>query len=277
MADIRAYLAEQGLTTEEIAAIVGNEKTVKAMSAALAKYDEGLSLASKATTDLEAANAAKVEAEEFWEKKVTPALSGVDRKVATANSEAARYKAYLQSLKDQGYDVPADLLTAPVNPNPNPNPNPTPSGFTREDFNKEMQGTGLTLVTLMSLSNEYQDLYGAPYTAGEQDFVEAQTAKKPFREFVKAKYKFDDKKREKQAAADQARLDKYAAEKVTAAQAEWAKTHGTNPETRAPLASKFDKIEKTREASGKDAWKTNAGREEARKNRLSRFENVTLQ
>ena len=112
--DIRAYLAEQGLTAEEIAAVVGNEKTTKAMTAALGKYDEGVSLSAKATTDLEAANAAKTEAENFWEQKVTPALAGVDRKVATAASEAARYKAYLQSLKEQGYDVPADLLTAPV-------------------------------------------------------------------------------------------------------------------------------------------------------------------
>ena len=39
--DIRTYLAEQGLTAEEIAAVVGNEKTTKAMTAALAKYDEG--------------------------------------------------------------------------------------------------------------------------------------------------------------------------------------------------------------------------------------------
>ena len=270
--DIRAYLAEQGLTAEEITAVVGNEKTTKAMTAALAKYDEGVSLSTKATTDLEAANAAKTEAEDFWEKKVTPALAGVDKKVATAASEAARYKAYLQSLKDQGYDVPADLLTAPVNPNPNPNPNPT-NGFTREDFNKEMQGTGETLVTLMSLSNRYQDLYGTPYLTGEQDLAEAKLARKPFREFVAGKYKFEDKTKEKQAAADQARLDKYAKEKVELAQAEWQKVHGTNPETRAPMASKFDKIEKATEGR-KDSWKSNAGRQEARKNRLAKFENM---
>jgi hypothetical protein len=272
--DIRTYLAEQGLTAEEIAAVVGNEKTTKAMTAALAKYDEGLSLSTKAQTDLEAANAAKTEAENFWEQKVTPALAGVDKKVATAASEAARYKAYLQSLKDQGYDVPADLLTAPVNPNPNPNPNPA-TGFTREDFNKEMHGTGLTLVTLMSMSNEYQDLYGSPYTAGEQDFAEAQQARKPFRDFVKTKYKFDDKRKEKAAAADQARIDKIVTEKVAAEKQKLVEQYGANPETRAPLASKFDKIEKI--AERKDAWKSSKGREEDRKNRLAKFENITLQ
>ena len=194
--DIRAYLAEQGLTAEEIAAVVGNEKTTKAMTAALAKYDEGVSLSTKAQTDLEAANAAKTEAEDFWEKKVTPALAGVDKKVATAASEAARYKAYLQSLKDQGYDVPADLLTAPTTTTTTTTPTLT-GVLTREDFNKEMQGTGETLVTLMSLSNRYQDLYGTPYLTGEQDFAEAKAARKPFREFVAGKYKFDDKTKEK--------------------------------------------------------------------------------
>lgn len=274
--DIRAYLAEQGLTAEEITALVGNEKAAKAMTAALAKYDEGVNLSTKAQTDLEAANAAKTEAENFWEQKVTPALAGVDKKVATAASEAARYKAYLQSLKDQGYDVPADLLTVPVNPAPNLNPNPNPTGgFTREDFNREMLGTGETLVTLMSLSNRYQDLYGTPYLTGEQDFAEAKQARKPFREFVAGKYKFEDKAKEKQAAADQARLDKYAKEKVEAAQAEWQKTHGSNSETRAPLASKFDKIERT--AERKDSWKSAKGRDESRKSRLAKFENVSLQ
>jgi hypothetical protein len=276
MSDIRAYLAEQGLTAEEITALVGNEKAAKAMTAALAKYDEGVNLSTKAQTDLEAANAAKTEAEDFWEKKVTPALAGVDKKVATAASEAARYKAYLQSLKDQGYDVPADLLTAPTTTTTTTTNRDTTTGqFTREDFDKEMLGTGETLVTLMSLSNRYQDLYGTPYLTGESDFAEAKQVRKPFREFVASKYKFEDKSKEKQAAADQARLDKYAKEKVDAAQAEWQKTHGSNSETRAPLASKFDKIEKI--AERKDSWKSAKGRDEARKSRLAKFENVSLQ
>ena len=274
--DIRVYLAEQGLTAEEITTLVGNEKAAKAMTTALAKYDEGVGLATKAQTDLDAANAAKTEAENFWEQKVTPALAGVDKKVATANSEAARYKAYLQSLKDQGYDVPADLLTAPANPNPNPNPNPTPGNFlSRDDFNKEMQGTGLTLVSLMSLTNEYQDLYGTPYLTGEQDFAEAQQARKPMREYVKAKYKFDDKRKEKQTASEKTRIDALVAEQVKTKEAELQAKYGSNAETRAPLASKFDKIEKI--AERKDSWKTQKGRDEARKGRLAKFENVSLQ
>lgn len=276
--EISAFLAEQGLTAEEIAALVGNEKSAKAMTAALSKYTEGVTLSTKAQTDLQAAEAAKRDAEEFYETKVTPALANVDKKVATANSEAARYKAYLQSLKDQGYDVPADLLTAPANP-ANPNPvNPQPGNFvSREDFQKEFSTAAPTMVALMSLSNEYQDLYGAPYLAGETDFAEARKARKPLREFVREKYKFEEKKSAKAAAADQARVDAIVKEKVDAERAKLVAQYGSNPETRSPVASKFDKIEKSREASGKDSWKTEAGRKAARSSRLSRFENIQLQ
>jgi hypothetical protein len=271
--DIRTYLAEQGLTAEEIAAVVGNEKTTKAMTAALAKYDEGVGLAAKATTDLEAANAAKVEAENFWEQKVTPALAGVDRKVATATSEAARYKAYLQSLKDQGYDVPADLLTAPTTTTTT---TPPTGGFTREDFNKEMQGTAEAQIAINALSQRYQYLYGEPYLTMEEDYAAAKAAKKPLREFVATKYKFEEKTQEKAAAKDQARIDAIVAEKVKVEEAKLQQKYGANAETRAPLASKFDKIEKSRETAGRDAWKSTKGREEARKSRLQKFENVVM-
>lgn len=272
---IEEFLAEDGLTPEQIKAIVGDPIQAKAMTKALAKYEQGNTLSTSAKADRDAAEAAKVEAENFWEQKVTPALAGVDKKVATAQSDTARYKAYLQSLKDQGYDVPADLLTAPSNPNPNSTGRDNATGqFTREDFNKEMQGTSETLVTLMSLSNEYQDLYGAPYVAGETDFAEAKAARKPYREYVKSKYKFDEKKTAKAAAADQARIDKIVGEKVEAEKQKLVAQYGSNGETRAPLASKFDKIEKL--AERKDSWKTNAGRQESRKNRLGKFENVVM-
>jgi response regulator of citrate/malate metabolism len=120
-------------------------------------------------------------------------------------------------------------------------------------------------------------LYGAPYLAGETDFAEARKARKPLREFVREKYKLEEKKLAKAAAADQARVDAIVKEKVDAERAKLVAQYGSNPETRSPVASKFDKIEKSREASGKDSWKTEAGRKAARSSRLSRFENIQLQ
>jgi hypothetical protein len=167
--------------------------------------------------------------------------------------------------------VPADLLTAPTTTTTaTTTPTTTTGGFTREDFNKEMQGTGMTLVQLQALSNRYQDLYGTPYLTGEEDFLEAQKARQPMREYVAKKYKFEDKQKEKATAADQARIDKIVTEKVAAEKQKLVEQYGANPETRAPMASKFDKIEKI--PDHKDSWKSSAGRAEARKSRLARFE-----
>ena len=273
--DIKVYLAEQGLTPEEITALVGNEKAAKAMTAALSKFEEGTAMATRSAAELETARAEKEEAETFWKEKVQPALSSVDRKVASANSEAARYKAYLQSLKDQGYDVPDELLAAPVNP-ANPNPNPAnPDYMTREEFRKAAAGTAPDLVTLISLSNEYQDLYGKPYIEADSDFAEAVKAKKPMRDFVRDKYKFSDKRKERDAAAEQTRIDTLVAAQLATKEAALVAKYGSNPNLSSPMASRNDKVQKIAEARN-DSFKSSAGREAAKKDRLARWENVPV-
>ena len=273
--DIKVYLAEQGLTPEEITALVGNEKAAKAMTAALSKFEEGTALATRSAAELETARAEKEEAETFWKEKVQPALSSVDRKVASANSEAARYKTYLQSLKDQGYDVPDELLAAPASP-ANPNPNPAnPDYMTREEFRKAAAGTAPDLVTLISLSNEYQDLYGKPYIEADSDFAEAVKAKKPMRDFVRDKYKFSDKRKERDAAAEQTRIDTLVAAQLATKEAALVAKYGSNPNLSSPMASRNDKVQKIAEARN-DSFKSSAGREAAKKDRLARWENVPV-
>ena len=273
--DIKVYLAEQGLTPEEITALVGNEKAAKAMTAALSKFEEGTALATRSAAELETARAEKEEAETFWKEKVQPALSSVDRKVASANSEAARYKTYLQSLKDQGYDVPDELLAAPASP-ANPNPNPAnPDYMTREEFRRAAAGTAPDLVTLMSLSNEYQDLYGKPYIEADSDFAEAVKAKKPMRDFVRDKYKFSDKRKERDAAAEQTRIDTLVAAQLATKEAALVAKYGSNPNLSSPMASRNDKVQKIAEARN-DSFKSSAGREAAKKDRLARWENVPV-
>lgn len=273
--DIKVYLAEQGLTPEEITALVGNEKAAKAMTAALSKFEEGTAMATRSAAELETARAEKEEAETFWKEKVQPALSSVDRKVASANSEAARYKTYLQSLKDQGYDVPDELLASPANP-ANPNPNPAnPDYMTREEFRKAAAGTAPDLVTLISLSNEYQDLYGKPYIEADSDFAEAVKAKKPMRDFVRDKYKFSDKRKERDAAAEQTRIDTLVAAQLATKEAALVAKYGSNPNLSSPMASRNDKVQKIAEARN-DSFKSSAGREAAKKDRLARWENVPV-
>jgi hypothetical protein len=268
MADIRDFLESQGLSADEITALTGDAKTTKAMTAMLSKYEEG-------TTSLEAARGEREEAAKFWEEKVTPALATTDRRVAEAESEKARYKTYLQTLKSQGYDVPADLLTAPTaTTSEQPRNTATGNYMTREDFERETRANAPTLVRLTALSNEYADLYKAPYLTSEEDFAEAQKQRQPFTDFVRNKYKFSDKKTERSQAELQTKMDAYAADKVAKEREEWVKANGGNDNLRSPLPSKFDKIEGLREK--KDSWKSSAGRDEARKGRLTKFQNVVM-
>ena len=270
--DVKSFLIAQGLTAEEIAAMP--EKQQKVFATALGKYDEGTTALTKSAADLELARGEHEEAAKFWEDKVTPALAGMDRKVAESTSEIARYKAYLQSLKTAGYDVPEALLAASVANPVIPVRDPESGKYvTPDQMAKEFSATGPTLIALTQLSNEYSDLYAAPYLTMEQDFAEAQKARQPFRDFVRTKYKFSDKRSEREQAKVQKDKDEYAATKVAEARKEMAEKMG-NPDLASPRPSKFDKIEKM--AERKDSWKTNAGREAGRKDRLSRFANVTL-
>lgn len=268
---IEEFLAQQGLSAEEVAAIVGNEKQSKAMSAALSKFDEGAAALARAEAE-------KSETAKFWEDKTqeiqgsVSRLTAAEKKAAQADAERARYAAYLKSLKDQGYDVPDDLVAAPKG---NPDPS-TPNYLTREEAMKMARGTAPDLVSLTALSNEYYDLFGSPYVAVEQDFAEAQKAGKSLRDFARSKYNFDGKRQEKAQAKAEADYQKRYTEDLAKEKAKWAETHGSNPETRAPLPSKFDRLQK-QEGFKNDSWKSQDGREANRAARLKRFENVPIQ
>jgi hypothetical protein len=265
---INEFLAEQGLTPEEITAVVGNEKQAKAMTAALDKFNVGHEALTKA-------EAAAKETDKYWADKTTELQNGVNRltaaekRAAKAEAEAAQRTAYLKSLKAQGYDVPDDVVgevTPPTTP-------PTPQYVTRDDWEKASRGIAPDLVTLTALQARYQHLYGQPYIDIDKDFAEAQKAGKPLAEYASTKYNFAGKQAEMAQKADQERLDKYAAEKVTAAQAEWAKNNGSNSNTSAPRPSTFDKLQKERGIDA-NAWKSPDARKVNKESRRARYENM---
>lgn len=273
---ISEYLAAQGLTPEEIAAVVGNEKTAKAMTAALSRYEEGSAAIARAEAE-------KNETATYWEQKTkelegsVTRLTTAEKRAAEASAEAARTKAYLKSLADQGYDVPKEMYDGAPNPNPNPSRDDNSGRYlTREDLEKGVRATAPDLVSLTALSNEYYALYGKPYVEVEQDFQEAQRAGKPLREFARSKYNFEGKRTELAQAADQKRIDEIVAEKMKTREAELATKYGSNPDLRTPLPSKFDRLAK-REGFKNDSWKSQEGRESNRATRLKQFENISIQ
>lgn len=269
MADIRAYLAEQGLTDDEITALVGNDKAAKAMSAALARGEEG-------TAALTTAQAEKADTLKYWEDQTTKLqgsanrLTAAEKRAAESDAERARYAAYLKSLKDQGYDVPDSLVNAPANEPAKP------TYMTREDFDKAARGTAPDLIALTALSNEYYSLYGKPYVEVEEDFRAAQAAGKGLRDYARSKYNFDGKKQELAQAADQKRIDDIVSERMKVKETEWAASHGSNGELRTPMPSKFDKLTKS-EGFKSDSWKSRQGRAANREERLKKFENTSIQ
>lgn len=266
---LQEYLAAEGLTAEEIAAIVGNEKQAKAMTKALGLADEG-------RTAKAAAEAEKVETAKFWEEKTAELqgsvtrLTAAEKRAAQAEAAAAHRTAYLKSLKDQGYDVPDEMVgTTPGTVEP-------PKFVTQADLDRAARATAPDLITLTALSNEYYSLFGKPYVEIEDDFKEAQKSGKPLRDFARTKHNFDGKKAELAKTADQARIDAIVAEQLKTKEAELVAKYGSNPNLASPLPSKFDKLTK---APGfkSDSWKSQEGRQANRAERLKKFENVTLQ
>jgi hypothetical protein len=266
---LQEYLAAEGLTAEEVAAIVGNDKQAKAMTKALGLADEGRAALTRAEAE-------KAETATYWAEQTQRLQGSVDRLTATekraalAEASSAQYSAYLKSLKDQGYDVPDNLVSAtPAKP-------AEPKYMTQEDFQKASRATAPDLVSLTALSNEYYSLFGKPYVDVEDDFRAAQQAGKGLRDYARSKYNFEGKKTELAQAADQKRIDEIVAEKMKTRETELAAKYGSNPDTRTPMPSKFDRLTKT-EGFKSDSWKSQEGRAANRADRLKKFENVPIQ
>ena len=200
-------------------------------------------------------------------------LTAAERRAAQAEAKAAQHAAYLKSLKDQGYDVPDEMIAGAAPQNPPPQDPNTGKFITREDLDKTARATAPDLVSLTALSNEYYDLFGAPYVAVEEDFKAAQAAGKPLREYARSKYNFDAKRAEKQQAAAEAAYQKRYAEDIAKEKAKWAAENGSNPDTRVPVPTKFDQLQKM-DGFKADSWKTPEGRKANRQARLKQFENA---
>jgi hypothetical protein len=273
---LNEYLAAEGLSPEEIAAIVGNEKQSKAMTKALGLAEEGKTLKAQAAAE-------KAETATFWEQKTqelqgsVQKLNATERRAAQAEAEAARVKAYNKSLADQGYDIPKEMYEgAPANPGAPPKDPASGQFLSREDFEKGSRKTGADLVSLTKLSNEYSYLKGEPYLSVDQDYEEARAAGKPLTEYARAKYKFDDLRAAKATAKSEADYKtRYEADLATE-KAKWQLANGSNDGTRAPMPTKFDRMIKDGGVKS-DSWKSPEGREANRRERLKKFENLSVQ
>lgn len=277
--DVRTYLAELGYSKEDQDAILADDRNTKALAAAAKKYDEGTAALAKADAD-------KKETATFWEQKTTELqgsvqkLTKAERRAAEAEADAARVRAYNKSLAEQGYDIPKEMYEVtpgganPANPANQQDPN-TGKYISREDFAAGRRSTVDDLAALTEISNRYAYLHGKPYLTVKADLEDARKQNKPLSDYVSQKYDFSGRQAAlDQKAADDAYKVRHEAD-LAKEKAEWAKTNGSNPETRSPVPSSFDTLSK-QPGFKSDSWKTPAGRDDNRKARLKQFENLTI-
>lgn len=267
--DVKNYLISMGTDAETAAEIAANPKYASVYEKAAASAEEG-------KTALLKAQETKTQLEKWNQETVIPYVQDADNKVAAERAKNAAMVAHMKSLKEAGYDIPAAYLdgsenTAPVKVAP---------VAEQKDYDSLIQKGQLAQMELIDLANEAYDLTGKRISVNAE-YKEFATAARPgenLRGYVTRKYDLENirstKETEKQVARDKAIADTA----VAAAQAEWAKSHGANGETRIPVNSRFDKVIEARKGDsssdkdGRPLWQTQAGRAEATKRRLEKYQ-----
>lgn len=261
--DVKQYLISMGTDEETATEIAANPKYASVYEKAAAAAEDG-------KTALLKAQEVEKSLKTWNETQVIPYVQKADAQVAAANAKIAAQAAHMKSLKDMGYEIPDAYLETPAGGNPVT----APAAVAAKDYDDLIQKGQLAQMELIDLANEAYDLTGkrVSVNAEYKEFGQSARPGENLRSYITRKYDLDTIRSTKSKEAEQKRLDEYAATKVTAAQAEWAKSHGSNGETRIPVNSRFDKVAEERKVGGGDKlWQTQEGRETARRNRLEKY------
>jgi hypothetical protein len=268
--DVKQYLiSTHGLSEDEAKVIADNPKYASIYEKAAKEAEDGKTAFLKAQET-------KTALEQWNQNTVIPYVQKADNEIAKIKAEKAAMAAHMAELKARGYEIPdAYLADTPPTPGNNVPPAPSPG----KDYDDLIQKGQLAQMELIDLANEAYDLTGKRVSVNSEyrEFSKEARPGETLRSYVTRKYDLENIRSTRSKEAEQKKLDDYAAVKVAAEKAEWAKSHGTNGETRIPQNSRFDKVVESRKADGnadKDGrplWQTQAGREEARKNRLDKY------
>lgn len=258
--DIKAILKAQGLSDEDITTLTGNEKYTSALSALATQAEQG-------ATALENAKAIQQQLKDYNEKEVVPYVTKAQGDVAKAQAEVAKHQVYLKSLKDQGYEIPDDYLSAA----PAANPNPSPASPAAKDYSDDILNSAKANMSLISMSNKYRSLTGNELDL-DQEWESFNKEKRPnenMRAYITRRYDLDALSAKKEADKKQKYEDGIREEARKAEREELMKKYGANPETRVPASSKFDSI--ANDSERKQSWKTPATRDESSRRRIEKY------
>lgn len=270
--NVKDYLiSTQGLSEEEAKVIADNPKYAGVYEKLAKEAEDGKTAFLKAQETKDAL-------EKWNQNTVIPYVQKADKQVADAQAKISAQATYLKTLKDQGYDIP-DAYLSDAAPTPTKVETVATPG---KDYDDLIQKGQLAQMELIDLANEAYDLTGKRVSVNSEykEFAANARPGETLRSYVTRKYDLENIRSTKAKEAEQKKLDDYAATRIAAEKAEWAKSHGTNGETRIPQNSRFDKVVEARKADGntdKDGrplWQTQEGREQARKNRLEKYSQI---
>jgi len=265
MADIRAILQAEGLSEEEITTLTSNPKYTGALNKLVANSEAG-------ETALQNARKIEEDLKKFNDETVIPYGLKKDKEAAQARAEAAKYQTYLKSLKESGYEIPDEYISAapPEGAKP-PERQQEPSGkyVGSEDLDKQ----GRAYMSLLSMSERARDLlgHGLDVEAEYEDFGKNRRPSETLRTYISRKYDLDAKsaaKEEERKATERKKIEDEAIEKYKA-------EHPTsaNPETGSPRPTKFDRLANL-DQERKQLWQTAEGRDKATKDRIAKYSQV---
>lgn len=267
--NVRDYLIQLGYEEADATTFASDPKMSKAFEAAARQYEEGQSAKSAAEQALNQVNQQKTELDKWWKETAQPAILSADTGTASARADAARYKAYIKSLKDQQYPVPDEWLKDDVQMTTPPVTNPAPTNnFDPKEF-AYAQADAMTM--LHDLDVEYQELYGARMPNAHGLLQEAKASNRSLRDLVSSKFNFEGKRQERNEAKIQERINAAVRDREAALEAKYAER--SNPMLAPAVTSRAAAVVESM-GDSKDSWKTKQGRTEAKKDRLLQFRNI---
>lgn len=263
--DVKNYLiSTHGLSEDEAKVIADNPKYA-------AIYEKAAKAAEDGQTAYQKALEVKSTMETWNKNEVIPYVQKADASVAAAQARVAAQASYLATLKAQGYDIPAEYLAGAAEPVVPAKVTPVAEAKNYDDLIQKGQ---LAQMELIDLANEAFDLTGkrVSVNAEYKEFGSNARPGENLRSYITRKYDLDTIRTTKETERKAAYEKTIADNAVTAAKAEWAKSHGTNGETRIPQNSKFAEIAAQRKEGGSDkSWQTKQGRDEATQRRLEKY------
>lgn len=265
--DIKAILKARGLDDASIDNLLTNPAYAPILESFITEAEGG-------KTALLKAQEIEQNLKTWNETQVVPYVRGADEKVAKVQAELASTRAYLKTMKEQGYEVPDAMIGSEAAAITTARTEPTSTGIDSKYVDDRANDIARTNMALLTMSNKYRKYTGQELDLDSEydDFGKNRRPNENMREYVARKYDISGLEAKARETAEQKKLDDYAAAKVAEEKTKWSVANGANPETRNPRSSRFDAIRQD-ENRGK-LWQTAQGREQATKARLEKYSNL---